>query len=51
MDYSGSIQLPVVDALGPRKYSNKFSGSTKDEKIHQPREYQLLKMTYAQSLA
>jgi hypothetical protein len=51
MDYSGLVKLPVVGAFGPRKHSNKLSGSTNVEKfLHQPREYQLLNTTYAQSL-
>lgn len=52
IDYSGSVQLPMAGALGPRKHRNKLPGSTDVEKfLHQPREYQLLKITYAQSLA
>lgn len=42
----------MAGALGPRKHSNKLPGSTNVEKfLHQPREYQLLKIIYAQLLA
>jgi hypothetical protein len=38
----------MVGALSLRKHSNKLSGPTNIEKIlHQPREYQFLKFTYA----
>jgi hypothetical protein len=48
MDYSGSVQLPMVGALSPRKYNNKLPVSSNVEKfLHQPREYQLLKIICA----